>query len=71
MTQRPLRHRRRNGSGFQPASTLERYGLLIWDWAHAADVWINREPRGSPIDNGAVLAEQCARAKQANPDTRY
>ena len=43
----------RNGSGFEPTTTLTRYGLFLFDWAHAANVWINDY---SPMD-----AVQCCK----------
>lgn len=58
----------RNGTGYQDESTLRGYGLLLFDWAHAAAVWIDNGGAGGPMDNGAVLAEQCRRLKaRANP----
>ena len=54
----------RNGTGFQDEATLGRYGMIMFDWAHGAKVWINDY---SPMDTGAVLAEQCRRMKAVNP----
>lgn len=54
----------RNGSGYEPAATLDGYSLMIFDWAHAAAHWINDK---RPMDSGAVLAEQCRRAKTEHP----
>jgi hypothetical protein len=39
----------------------------MFDWAHAAQYWINAQ---SPMDNAAGLAEQCSLVKSRNPQTR-
>ena len=57
----------RNGTGFVSNTTLRQYGLFIWDWAHGAKRWINDY---QPMDNGAVLQEQCRRAKLVNPSAK-
>ena len=57
----------RNGSGFEPTTTLTRYGLFLFDWAHAANVWINDY---SPMDTGAVLQAQCEQVKAVNPHAK-
>jgi hypothetical protein len=56
----------RNGTGYED-STLHSYSLLIFDWAHAAKIWINDYV---PMDNGAVLSEQCYRSKRVNPQAK-
>jgi hypothetical protein len=58
----------RNASGYVSNETLASYGMFIWDWAHAAKVWIN--DCGPAMDNGAALAEQCRRAKLVNPHAK-
>jgi hypothetical protein len=46
----------RVGVGYCARATPCRYGLVIFDWAHAAEYWINEF---TPMDNGAGLAKQC------------
>ena len=57
----------RNGSGYQPIEDLTQYGMVMFDWAHAAKTWINDY---SPMDNGAVLEHQCELLKAAAPDVK-
>jgi hypothetical protein len=57
----------RNGSGYEPTEVLQRYGMFIFDWAHGAKMWINEY---TPMDNGAVLAEQCRQLKLVNPNAK-
>jgi hypothetical protein len=54
----------RNATGLEPPEFYDGYGLAMFDWAHAAQDWINRE---SPMDNAAALADQCALIKARNP----
>jgi hypothetical protein len=39
----------------------------MFDWAHAAQAWINDF---APMDNAASLAKQCEVVKSRNPQTR-
>lgn len=57
----------RNATGLEPAEFYDGYGLVMFDWAHAAQDWINRE---SPMDNAAALSDQCAIIKARNPQTK-
>ena len=57
----------RNASGLEPAQYYDGMGLVILDWAHAAQHWINDY---QPMDNGAALAAQCAAIKARSPRTR-
>ena len=57
----------RNYSSLEPADYFDGYGLVMFDWAHAARHWINGPP---PMDNAAGLAEQCALIKARSPGTR-
>ena len=57
----------RNGTGYEPTEVLGKYGMLIFDWAHGAKLWINNY---SPMDNGAVLAEQCRQLKLSYPNAK-
>lgn len=57
----------RNATGLEPADFYDGYGLVMFDWAHAAQDWINNY---SPMDNGASLAKQCEIVKGRNPDTK-
>ena len=56
-----------NASGLEPAEFYDGYGLVMFDWGHAAQHWINDF---SPMDNAAALAEQCALVKARSPRTR-
>ena len=57
----------RNATGLEPADFYDGYGLVMFDWAHAAQEWINDY---SPMDNAAGLAAQCAMIKARNNATR-
>lgn len=57
----------RNGTGLEPAEFYDGYGLIMFDWAHAAQYWINQY---SPMDNGAGLAKQCEIAKMRHPEVK-
>ena len=57
----------RNGTGLEPAEFYDGYGLVMFDWAHAAQDWINNY---APMDNAASLARQCEIVKSRNPATR-
>jgi len=57
----------RNATGLEPAEYYDGYGLVMLDWAHAAQDWINSY---SPMDNAASLARQCEAIKARNPLTR-
>ena len=57
----------RNATGLEPADYFDGYGLVMFDWAHAAQAWING---AAPMDNAAALAEQCALIKARSPSTR-
>ena len=57
----------RNGSGLEPPEWYDGYGLVMFDWAHGAQEWINDY---SPMDNAAGLAKQCELIKARNPLTR-
>eukprot|EP00040_Diaphanoeca_grandis_P022888 m.123759 g.123759 ORF g.123759 m.123759 type:complete len:487 (-) comp29011_c0_seq1:136-1596(-) len=57
----------RNGTDYESNETLGNYGMIMFDWAHGAKVWINDY---KPMDNGAVLAEQCRRLKLVNPHAK-
>ena len=57
----------RNASGLEPPEFYDGYGLVMFDWAHAAQDWINSY---SPMDNAAALAGQCALIKARSPGTR-
>ena len=57
----------RNGTGLEPDNFYDGYGLVIFDWAHAAQDWINKY---APMDNAASLAKQCETVKGRNPLTR-
>ena len=54
----------RNETGIEPAEFYDGYGVVIFDWAHGAQQWINEY---TPMDNGAVLAKQCSVIKARNP----
>ena len=54
----------RNGTGLEPAEWYDGYGLVMFDWAHAAQYWINEN---SPMDNAQGLAKQCELIKARNP----
>jgi hypothetical protein len=54
----------RNASGLQPVEDFDGYGVVMLDWANAAQHWINDF---SPMNNGAALAEQCEALKAHNP----
>ena len=57
----------RNGTGLEPADYYDGYGLVMLDWAHGAQAWINDY---SPMDNAAGLAAQCSLIKARSPSTR-
>jgi hypothetical protein len=57
----------RNATGLEPADFYDGYGLVMFDWAHAAQAWINDF---SPMDNARSLADQCTVVKGSNPLTR-
>jgi hypothetical protein len=57
----------RNASGLEPAEFYDGYGLVMFDWAHAAQYWINNF---SPMDNAAGLSAQCSLIKARNNGTR-
>ena len=57
----------RNSTGLEPAEFYDGYGLVMFDWAHGAQAWINDY---SPMDNAAILAAQCAIIKARSPSTR-
>ena len=57
----------RNATGIEPAEYYDGYGLVMFDWAHAAQDWINNY---QPMDNAASLARQCEVVKGRNPLTR-
>ena len=57
----------RNGTGLEPAEFYDGYGLVLFDWAHAAQAWINDY---APMDNAAALAKQCELIKARSPNTR-
>lgn len=57
----------RNGTGLEPPEWFDGYGLVMFDWAHAAQYWINEF---SPMDNAAGLAKQCEIIKARNPAIR-
>lgn len=57
----------RNATGIEPADFYDGYGLVMFDWAHAAQAWINDF---SPMDNARSLATQCEIVKGRNPDTK-
>lgn len=57
----------RNATGLEPAEFYDGYGLVMFDWAHAAQDWINNY---APMDNGASLARQCELVKARNPQTK-
>ncbi len=57
----------RNGSGLEPPENFDGYGLVMLDWAHAAQDWINNF---APMDNAASLARQCELVKGRSPSTR-
>ena len=57
----------RNASGLEPPEWYDGYGLVMFDWAHAAGDWINNY---APMDNAAALAAQCALIKARSPATR-
>ena len=59
----------RNATGLEPAEFYDGYGLVMFDWAHAANAWINGFSP-APMDNAAVLAEQCALIKARSNGTR-
>ena len=59
----------RNGTGLEPAEFYDGYGLVIFDWAHAAQYWINN-PSQQPMDNAAGLAAQCELIKVRHPGIR-
>lgn len=54
----------RNHTGIEPAYFYDGVGLVMLDWAHAAQEWINGV---QPMDNGAGLARQCTAIKARNP----
>jgi hypothetical protein len=54
----------RNETGVEPADFYDGYGMVMFDWAHGAQEWINDY---TPMDNGAVLAKQCSVIKKKNP----
>ena len=58
----------RNGTGIEPPEYYDGYGLVIFDWAHAAQYWINHY---QPMDNGAGLARQCEVTVIARPCSRH
>ena len=57
----------RNETGLEPAEWFDGYGLVMFDWAHAAQDWINNY---APMDNAIALADQCELIKARNPSTR-
>ena len=57
----------RNETGLEPADYYDGYGLVMFDWAHAAQDWINNY---APMDNAAALAKQCELIKGRSPATR-
>lgn len=57
----------RNATGVEPAEFYDGYGLVMLDWAHGAEEWINDY---APMDNAAVLAKQCELIKARSPATR-
>ena len=57
----------RNATGIEPADYYDGYGLVMFDWAHAAQDWINSF---SPMDNARSLANQCEVVKGRNPLTK-
>ncbi len=57
----------RNATGLEPADFYDGYGLVMFDWAHAAQDWINNY---TPMDNAASLAHQCEIVKGRNPLTK-
>ena len=59
----------RNATGLEPADFYDGYGLVMFDWAHAAQAWIN-DFSPAPMDNAAVLAKQCELIKARSPRTR-
>jgi len=57
----------RNETGLEPPEWYDGYGLVMFDWAHAAQDWINNY---APMDNAAALARQCELIKARSPQTR-
>jgi hypothetical protein len=57
----------RNASGLEPAELYDGYGLVMLDWAHAAQDWINNY---QPMDTAAALARQCEIIKARSPSTK-
>jgi hypothetical protein len=57
----------RNATGLEPAEWYDGYGLAMFDWAHAAQDWINNY---QPMDTAASLAKQCEIIKGRSPSTK-